>query len=248
MRNNSPPSMSIAAVLSGRNSPIPCSNRSSPVLRRTPGFKQFKRYQYGEFRQRDDCRNISIKKLAKAQKAKSVSILVDSTSRGLSRQLNLVFKRNVIVQSPTQSLHTIRRNASPKYTMRASAFKRKRAVPVNFNEQQRLQRLKQQAFHQLDQQIRREQMALVQRIRYLDSLPAEERELLLQAEMDVETEDKSDDEEDDFQDLLQDICAIDIGEDDFIEVLQFEDNQDSHMNKWSLDSHEIAMGGPGDLF
>ncbi|TPX60590.1 hypothetical protein PhCBS80983_g01662 [Powellomyces hirtus] len=221
MRNNSPPSMSIAAALSGRNSPIPCSNRSSPVLRRTPGFKQFKRYQCGEFRQRDDCRNISIKKLAKAQKAKS---------------------------SPTQSLHTIRRNASPKYTMRASAFKRKRAVPVNFNEQQRLQRLKQQAFHQLDQQIRREQMALVQRIRYLDSLPAEERELLLQAEMDVETEDKSDDEEDDFQDLLQDICAIDIGEDDFIEVLQFEDNQDSHMNKWSLDSHEIAMGGPGDLF
>lgn len=65
-------------------------------------------------------------------------------------------------------------------------------------------------------------MAIVQRIQYLDSLPAGERELLLQAEMDVEAEDKDSEKEEDIQHLLDDICAIDIRQDDFAEVLEFE--------------------------
>ncbi|KAJ3180242.1 hypothetical protein HDU87_002119 [Geranomyces variabilis] len=81
-------------------------------------------------------------------------------------------------------------------------------------------------------------MALVQRIRYLESLPVEERELLLLAERAVETEDNCEDVE-----LLQDLCAIDIAQDDYVEILQFEDDHDLQFDSWSLD-----LGAPGDLF
>ncbi|KAJ3163841.1 hypothetical protein HDU88_006176 [Geranomyces variabilis] len=120
-----------------------------------------------------------------------------------------------------------------------SVFKRKqRFTLTNTSERQRLQRLKKEAFLQLDRQIRREQMAIVQRIRYLESLPVEERELLLLAERAVETEDNSEDDE-----LLQDLCAIDIAKDDYVEILQFEDDHDFPFDSWSLD-----LGAPGDLF
>ncbi|KAJ3153632.1 hypothetical protein HDU89_000674 [Geranomyces variabilis] len=81
-------------------------------------------------------------------------------------------------------------------------------------------------------------MAIVQRIRYLESLPVEERELLLLAERAVETEDNCEEDE-----LLQDLCAIDIAKDDYVEILQFEDDHDLPFDSWSLD-----LGAPGDLF
>ncbi|TPX72369.1 hypothetical protein SpCBS45565_g00450 [Spizellomyces sp. 'palustris'] len=91
-------------------------------------------------------------------------------------------------------------------------------------------------------------MAIVQRIRYLDSLPARDREILLQAEMEVEQEDKDIKNEDDFHEILEDICAIDIAEDDYTEVLQFEYDENMKTTHWGSESFEIAMGGPGDLF
>ncbi|KAJ3017421.1 hypothetical protein HKX48_003557 [Thoreauomyces humboldtii] len=144
-------------------------------------------------------------------------------------------------------LSTIRRKTSP-FQQRQRLFGRNRVAPqVNPKEQQRLQRLKQQAFHELDQQIRREQMALVRRIRYLDSLPESERELLLEAERAaVESESESDDEDECFQEMMDDICAIDIGEDDFVEIVQFE--HDELASHWNPDTHDMCLGFTGDLF
>ncbi|KAJ3187770.1 hypothetical protein HDU85_006163 [Gaertneriomyces sp. JEL0708] len=106
-------------------------------------------------------------------------------------------------------------------------------------ERQRLQRMKADAFRQLDKQIRREQMAIVQRIRYLESIPA--RDHFAQDHMAVDQdEDESDDEI--FQDLLEDICAIDIGGDDYAEILEFEVQADTN-GVW-----EETIAGLGDLF
>ncbi|KAI9103329.1 hypothetical protein DFS34DRAFT_363510 [Phlyctochytrium arcticum] len=107
---------------------------------------------------------------------------------------------------------------------------------------QRLQMMKREAFRQLDRQIKREQMAVVQRIQYLESLPAHDREMLLQAEREVNHQSDGEDDED-LLELLGSFCTVDIAADDFSEVLHFEN--DTFMNS---DPVEVIMGGPGDLF
>ncbi|KAJ3158952.1 hypothetical protein HDU86_002121 [Geranomyces michiganensis] len=197
-----------AATFCSRNSPTLCA--SPAMLRRSSGFSHFKRYPTGEVRRRDE-RKVSISNLAKAQKK----------------------------HQKCEALHTTVPPLAHSKAGRQSAFKRKQRFTVtNTSERQRLQRLKKAAYLQLDKQIRREQMALVQRIRYLESLPVEERELLLFAERAVETEDHSEEDE-----LLEELCAIDIAQDDYVEILQFENNHDLQFDSWSLD-----LGAPGDLF
>ncbi|KAI8825812.1 uncharacterized protein EV422DRAFT_503180 [Fimicolochytrium jonesii] len=227
--------------------------RCSPA---TNGFAKFKRYPLvapgtpvstnlgadGRARESGPPKKVSISKLARVHK---------TTTKA---------KTNAAV-------YTNNNRRKSNYGPRTATvpFKKRRNGNIGAKDRQRLQRLKRDAFHQLDAQIRREQLEIVRRMQYLDSLPSEEREMLLQAELEIDVEDSDEDimmgqdrviliddvngeGRDEFDNLLDDICAIDLAEDDYIEVLQFEDGHDGHEIPFSNDAHEIAMAGPGDLF